>query len=104
MADKSDAFAQPLAQAAKRAREKAELTQKELADIYCSSKINIDMTSSQVKATGFSNSSLGNNTVTVTYESYSATFIVEVVEQIAQTTPTPTTTPPRRRLIPPATT
>ena len=32
MADKSDAFAQPLAQAVKRAREKAGLTQKELAE------------------------------------------------------------------------
>ena len=41
----------------------------------------IDLTSEEVKATGFDNKELGKNTITITYQSKTTTFDVEIVAQ-----------------------
>lgn len=42
----------------------------------------ISLTSDEISVTGFDNTTLGKKTITINYESYTATFDVEIVEEI----------------------
>ena len=43
---------------------------------------NIDMSSEQIETTGFDNKNIGKNTITLTYQSKTTTFEVEIIEEV----------------------